>query len=378
MLLELAAGEYRCKAAAPVDTPIGWTLPGDGVLRNRLAARISPLPLTEGDLDTLVRWAAEQSPDHIAEMEMLQTLRVRLATALRTRTEISGLLLLGPPAGRSAYNGGDRSIVNACAAQFALMIENGRLTNRVVEQEKLRRDLALAAEVQRRLLPERPPETPGATLAAMSVPARAVGGDYFDFLDAGDHGISIAFADVAGKGIAAALIMSALHASLRILASEAGLSLPQLAAKMNRFLYESTGSKSYATFFYARVEADGRQLRYVNAGHLPPYLLRPSPPSIQELSTGGAVIGLFPQMAYEEATVSLQSGDVLVIFTDGVTEAMNERDEEFGEERLKALLPEILCLPVGEISARISAELKAWINDAPQYDDLTFVVMKVN
>jgi sigma-B regulation protein RsbU (phosphoserine phosphatase) len=211
----------------------------------------------------------------------------------------------------------------------------------------------------------------------MSLPARTIGGDYFDFIDAGNKRIGIALADVAGKGVAAALIMSSLQASLRILSSDGDLSLPQLAAKMNRFLHQSTAANSYATFFYAQIDESGRRLRYVNAGHLPPYLLR-SASSIQELATGGAVIGLFPQMTYEEGTVDLQPGDVLVAFTDGVTEAMNASDEEFGEERLKEILRQVVHLPVNEIAAGISHALKSWIKDAAQYDDLTFVVMKVS
>jgi len=256
----------------------------------------------------------------------------------------------------------------------------------VVQQEKLNRDLALAVEVQRRLLPERPPATAGADLAAVSLPARGIGGDYYDFLDAGDHRIGIALADIAGKGIAAALIMAVVQASLRILSTEENISLPQLAVKMNRFLYRSTTSNSYATFFYAQIDEQSRQLRYVNAGHNPPYLLRSlrvpagpkDNPEIEELSSGGTVLGLLPQVSYEEATLDLRPGDVLVAFTDGVTEALNPSDEEFGEERLKNLLREVFHLPAHEMSARISHELRNWIQDAAQYDDLTFIVMKVD
>ncbi len=148
---------------------------------------------------------------------------------------------------------------------------------------------------------------------------------------------------------------------------------------MNHFLHQTTPSNSYATFFYAQIDQRTRQLRYVNAGHLPPYLRRESQASIQELTTGGGVIGLMPQMTYEEATVDLQSGDVLVTFTDGLTEAMNASDEEFGDERLKAVLRQIAHLPAPEIAARLADALKAWIKDAAsQYDDLTFVVLKVN
>jgi len=219
------------------------------------------------------------------------------------------------------------------------------------------------------------------------VPARSIGGDYYDFIPVGDQQIGIALADVSGKGVAAALIMAAVQASLRVLSSEGNISLPRLAARLNQFLYQSTPANKYATFFYAQLDAERRELRYVNAGHNPPYLVRASQSQgsddaaaleIHELSAGGAVVGMFPTLSYEEASINLRSGDLLVAFTDGVTEAQNPREEEFGEERLKALVRRLASLPASEISARISSELKEWISDAPQYDDLTFVVMKVN
>src|SRR6185503_13798164 len=252
-----------------------------------------------------------------------------------------------------------------CADQFALTIENARLTGRVVEQEKLRRDLALAGEIQRGLLPDRPPESAFAALAAVSLPARTIGGDYYDFVQLGDHQIAIALADVSGKGVAAALIMSVVHASLRIISDEAGISLPDLAAKMNQFVHRSTNSNKYATFFYAQIDDRTRELRYVNAGHNPPYLVRAArarspedtedPVSeIEELPAGGTVLGLFPHVVYEEGTIALRSGDVLVVFTDGVPEAHDTQGDEFGEDRLKRLLQEVVHLPASDISSRIS------------------------
>jgi sigma-B regulation protein RsbU (phosphoserine phosphatase) len=255
-----------------------------------------------------------------------------------------------------------------------------------VEQEKVRRDLALASEVQRRLLPDRPPDFDFAAISAFSVPARSVGGDYYDFLDLGDRRIGIALADVAGKGVAAALIMAVVQASLRIVVAEGTAdketSLPALAAKINEYLHRSTLAKSYATFFYAQLDETTRQLRYVNAGHNPPYLARRTGDNagieIRELNVGGMVLGLFPEIGYEEAAVELQRGDVLLAFTDGVTEALNAAEEEFGEARLKDVIRGTLHLPAAEISAQLSEALRLWIRDTAQYDDLTFVVIKVN
>jgi sigma-B regulation protein RsbU (phosphoserine phosphatase) len=216
------------------------------------------------------------------------------------------------------------------------------------------------------------------TLAGISLPARSVGGDYYDFLDLGGQRIGIALADVAGKGVPAALIMSVVQASLRILATQENGSLASLAAKLNRLLHRSTGSNAYATFFYGEIDEAKRQLRYVNAGHNPPCLLRcAADRSIEELPAGGTVIGLFPQSSYEESTVNLYPGDVLIAFTDGVPEALNPKEEEFGEERLKDLLRQVADLEVDEIVSQIASRLKSWIHDAEQFDDLTFIVMKV-
>jgi predicted permease len=379
LLLEGVAGEeYRATASVPDQGWGTYSIPRKGLLLNRLRAYGAPLPITGGDLDTARRWAAEYKPEHLAEIATLESSGARLAVALRTNKEVLGVLLLGPPAGREQYSRAPQRVLRGCADQFALLLENARLTDRVVEQEKVLRDLALAAEVQKRLLPRQGMETTMASLTGLNLPARSVGGDYYDFLDLGGGHTGIALADVAGKGIAAALIMSVVQASLRVISSERDISLPQLAAKMNYFLYRSTGPNSYATFFYAQLDQQTRELRYVNAGHNAPYLLRAGGDSaVEELTTGGTIIGMFPQTRYEEGTLALHTGDVLIVFTDGVTEALNPGDEEFGEDRLKDLLRLVGTLPIEEMSARIAEELKNWIQDAAQYDDLTFVLMKV-
>jgi len=396
--------EYRCLVAAGALETAAPVLAADGFLVTRLRAYPLPLPFAPNELDALAGWAAVHRPERVDELRALAAAGVRLAVPLRTRSEILGVLLLGErsfdarlSAGASAkadalaqgksqrvgFSAHERQVLRAGADQFALMIENTRLTDRVVEQETLRRDIALASEVQRRLLPEAPPRTEAVEFAAASVPARRIGGDYYDFVELRDGGIGIALADVSGKGVAAALIMSVVQASLRLISSEGDVSPPHLVARMNEFIYRSTPTNKYATFFYAQL--DERRLRFVNAGHNAPYLLRAgwrstagsALPEIEELSTGGTVVGMFPEMEYEEATVELCPGDVLLAFTDGVPEAHNPENEEFGEERLQQLLRQTAHLPANEISARLSDEMKDWIRDAEQYDDLTFIVMKV-
>jgi len=385
-LLEKADDGYRARIAVGAFAAVEWSVPVGGFLAGRLAAYPMPLPFERGEFGALTEWAAAHRPERLDEIRALGERDVHVAVPLRTRTEVMGILVLGPAHGDVPVGAMERQVLRNCADQFALMMENARLTERVVGQEVLRRDLALASEVQRRLLPSEPPTADRAEFAAISVPARSIGGDYYDFIQVGDRRIGIALADVSGKGVAAALIMSVVQASLRIIASDGDISLPRLAARMNDFLYRTTPGNKYATFFYAQVDADRRQLRYVNAGHNPPYLVRAGvntsgalakSESMEELTVGGAVVGMMPGMTYEEATVDLCPGDVLLAYTDGVTEAHNPDHAEFGEERLKEVLREVAHLSADAIRQRISEELRIWIDDAEQYDDLTFVVMKV-
>jgi len=379
---------FRLSAAAAQTSPREAILPANALLLNRLRNYSSALPVSACELTGIRNWAAEFAPEHVSELDTLAALNARLAVPVLSKTEMIGILLLGEPNARSAYSAEECRAVRTAAAQLALMLENSRLTDRIVEQERLRRELLLAAEVQKRLFPEKFPETASIQLAGMCLPARGVGGDYYDFLDLGNRQIGIALADVAGKGIAAALIMSVVQASLRSLADTNGGSLAELASKMNRLLHRSTGTSSYATFFYGQIDEEQRRLRYVNAGHNPPLLLRAaethspvpfvaSAAPIEELAAGGTIIGMFAQSSYEEASVELKSGDVMIAFSDGVTEAHNPDEEEFGEDRLKDVLRRTAHLPINEMASQILQELKVWMADAPQFDDLTFILMRV-
>jgi phosphoserine phosphatase RsbU/P len=186
-------------------------------------------------------------------------------------------------------------------------------------------------------------------------------------------------ADVSGKGISAALVMSMVQASLRAISSQRNVSLSQLAAQMNGLLYRSTDANRYATFFYAQVDERGQRLRYVNAGHNPPYLVRRANgvTEIIELHIGGTVLGLFPDIEFQEAQIDLRAGDLLVAFTDGLTDALNAAGEEFGDERLRDVLRSALGASAAEVSERLADTMRDWIGNAEQHDDLTFVVVAV-
>lgn len=291
--------------------------------------------------------------------------------------DLLGILSLGPRLGDLPYDREDRALLNAVAWQMAFAVENTRLVRRMVEEARLRREIELAGDVQRRLFPERPPETRCLELAGLCHPAQGIGGDYYDFLATGDGRVGIAVADVAGKGISAALIMSLVQASLR--SQYGGVALPELVASMNRLLYRSTARNAFASFFLAQFDEATGQLAYVNAGHNPPFLVRPNGrgASVRLLQTGGLVIGALADVAYDVEAVELLPGDLLVAYTDGVTEAFDPKEREFGEERLREVVLAAAHLPVAAVADRIVEAVHVFVRDAPQHDDITLVVARV-
>ena len=267
------------------------------------------------------------------------------------------------------------------AAQTALAHEVARLTTAIgremAQRERLNRELEIAREVQEHLFPQRLPPVPGLDYCGQCRPAREVGGDYYDFLDLLGGRLGIAVGDVSGKGVGAALMMASLEASLRALAAVVQ-DPADLLGRVNNLVCQASSSNRYATLFYALYDPAMRRLTYVNAGHNPPVVLRHSAGSCQvlRLETGGQVIGLLPQR-YQRGVFSLEPGDLTVLFTDGVSESMNPRDEEWGEERLIELAKTCLGLPALEVMKRILAAAQAFAAGASQHDDMTLVVLRV-
>jgi sigma-B regulation protein RsbU (phosphoserine phosphatase) len=329
-----------------------------------------------------------------------------------TKGDLLGILSLGPRLGDLPYSREDKDLLNAIAWQLAFALENSQLVRRMAEEERLRREISMAGEVQRRLFPDRPPESGRLELAGLCHPAQGIGGDYYDFLALGGGHIGVAVADVAGKGISAALLMSVVQASLRSQARADGVPLTALVASMNELLYRSTARNSFASFFYAQFDERTRRLTYVNAGHNPPMLVRPGGfdaddeegidggrlrPSfsaggaglatavetlaerstVRFLKTGGLVIGAMPSPSYEQEAVQLQPGDILVAYTDGVTEAFSVDGEEFGEDRLTEVVAASVHLSPGELAEAIVRAARDWSRDTPQHDDITLVVARV-
>ncbi len=364
------------------------TLARDAFFVRRLRSLAHPMEIGPRDFEAWDRFLASASATQRAarqkEREALMQIKSRLLMPIRSKDQLVGVMSLGQCRARHEYGATDKEMLMSVGSQLALVIENSRLTERMVADEKLRRELALAAEVQRRLLPAQAPECISLELAGFCQPARGVGGDYYDFFKLNNRQVGIAIADVAGKGIAAALQMSTVQATLRGLLSgdlahhQLSDSLAKMVGTLNRLLRNSTGGANYVTFFYAEFDESAQQLAYVNAGHNPPILFRANAvDEFRELSCGGMFVGMFEHCGYEQEVVQMQPGDVLIAFTDGLSEALNVKGEEFGEARIQATLAATARLTSNEIRDEIVRRAQAWCAGAPQHDDLTFIVLKV-
>jgi phosphoserine phosphatase RsbU/P len=320
--------------------------------------------------------------ERASEHHCLREINARILVQIRQKNDLVGILSFGPRRGAFPYSEADRELLMSIAAQLALVIDNARLTERMVAQERMRRELALAAEVQQRLLPSRAPECVAIEIAGFCEPARGVGGDYYDFINFDNSQLGLAIADVAGKGMPAALLMSTVQATLRSLTARNGTpasyELSSIVAKLNRLLFNTTNGEHYVTFFYATFDQKTQTLTYVNAGHNPPlYLQADSTSGFRQLTSGGLVAGAFEHAAYEQETVQMKANDLLFLYTDGLSEALNVEGEEFGSDRIMDTLKAIASLSADQIRDVVARRVKEWCAGMSLYDDLTFVVMKV-
>ncbi len=285
-------------------------------------------------------WVYREDGISDEERGKLATLRSELLLPLAVRDKLLGFISLGPKRSEEPYTGSDVRLLKSVAAQTGLALENANLlqtiADEVAQRERLNREVEIAREVQERLFPQKLPPIRGLDYAGHCRPALGVGGDYYDFLALPHGELGIAIGDVSGKGIAAALMMASLQASLRSEATRAPENLAAAVGNINRLVYEASSSNRYATFFYGQYSPAEGRFDYVNAGHNAPMLFHRggSDDTLVRLGPGGTVVGLLEDAQYMQGSVRLRPGDVLVAFTDGISEAMNVDDEEWGEERL--------------------------------------------
>lgn len=286
---------------------------------------------------------------------------------------IAVLQLLNKPAG--PFDEEDIEFLNALATHVAIAIENARLHREVIVKQRMEKELALARGIQRSLLPERPPEVEGFDIAVHHEPSQAVGGDYYDFLTLGPQTMLLVVADVEGKGVSSAMIMSNLQATLRALAMHLH-SLEIIMLTLNEMIVNDTKSQKYLTMFMGLVDTRRRGFHFINAGHVPPVVVRKNGEAM-ELREGGTVIGLFPSVDYTRGHVKLETGDIFLACTDGIVEAMDSKSNEYGLERLLGLVQSVREKSATEIVDVILHDVTQFSQNGTHEDDKVMMVVKV-
>jgi sigma-B regulation protein RsbU (phosphoserine phosphatase) len=256
------------------------------------------------------------------------------------------------------------------------------LLNEVADKQRIKRELEIAREVQQKFFPKLTPQLPGLTLAGRCMPAREVSGDFFDYLPLGECVMDMVVGDISGKGISAALLMASLQSAIRAqppmaaaLHYDEDRRLATLMHVLNRHLYLLTPPEKFATLCYLSLQADRHRVSYCNAGHEAPVHIS-ADGSVDRLTDGGMVLGAFPEMNYDVGEIVLHDGDLLAVYTDGLLDAMSRNGEEFGEDRLIALLQELRQQPPEQILEAVFRRVQIWSEGAPQHDDITLVIAR--
>ena len=297
-----------------------------------------------------------------------------LSVPMLLKGKMVGLLTVFNKHSDTGFTIEDQRLLSILAAQSSHIIENARLYEKEQALIRLQGEMRLANDIQVNLLPKSTPQIPGYQIAGKSIPAKDVGGDYFDFIPLKDNLVAFCLGDISGKGIPAALLMANLQASLR---GQTLMDIPckDCVAFTNKILYGSTDSNKYATLFYGVLDPSENNITFCNAGHNEPILIEQGG-EVKRLKEGGIVVGIMPEIAYDEKTIDFPPGTVLVVYSDGITEAMDSNEEEFGEERLINLIKENRKLSATDLINLLIKTVNDHAGNAEQMDDMTIVVIK--
>jgi len=312
------------------------------------------------------------------EVPFLAENEIKAVIGLQFQSERVALVGVGARANEEEYSSSDYNFLQSLGNLAVLSVQKTYLLEERIEKERMEEELNIAKGIQKGLLPDPIPQSDELDIAASNISSYQVGGDYFDILEAPDDRLLFAIGDVTGKGMPAALLMANLQAMLHVLLP-VDISLGEATGQINEIIYENTPSDKFITFFWGIFNPRNYEFQFVNAGHNPPVLLREEKDEFEELSEGGLILGAMSTMTpYEEQTVTLSQGDLLVFYTDGVTEAKNKSEtEEYGEERLFECIKRNRDLSSSKIQDAIIKDVKSYSKDI-QYDDVTIIVIKVN
>jgi sigma-B regulation protein RsbU (phosphoserine phosphatase) len=356
-----------------------WSLVGMGLDQHEIR-----LPINRG----IAGWVAEHGetvnlaeayadPRFESEVDLRLGFRTRSILCLPIRNKdgetIGVLQLLNKHSG--PFTQADENVLRAISDHVALALENAQLHRELLHKQRMERDLALARSIQLGLLPERPPQLEGFDMAVSHRPSLEVGGDYYDFIPLSPDTILAVVADVEGKGVGSAMVMANLQATLHALLAHLH-SLERLVESLNDMILSDTRGQKFMTMFVGLLDQPHRTLHYVNAGHVPPAVVRANG-SVEYLTEGGMVVGLFPGVHYDRGHVRLDPGDLVVACTDGITEAMNSESEEFGQPRLVELAVRERALPAQQIVDSVLTQVDEFSRGGTHEDDRVILILKI-
>lgn len=318
---------------------------------------------------------AQHDPKFASQTMALLGIRSVLAVPLNVdENDVFGLIYADSPTYETTFNEEHLQVLTTLASVAAIRVENARLLDERFERERMEHELKLATEIQQRFQPSSPPQMEGFEFQGISFSCYEIGGDYYDFIKRHDGKMLIALGDVSGKGTAAALLMSSLHAAIHAQVA-AKADLLSIIKNVNEYLAKNTPSNRFVTLFIAELDQETGNLHFINAGHNPP-LIGHADGTIEQLASGGFPLGILPMAEYELGETTLQNNEVLVIYSDGVSEANNLKDEEFGIERLGNVIKNNLTRSAAGLRDKVESALSEFTKTAPAGDDITLVIVK--
>ena len=318
---------------------------------------------------------AQHDPRFASQTIALQGIRSVLAVPLSVdERNVFGLIYADSPTYEATFSEEHLNILTTLASVASIRVENATLLEERFERERMEHELHLATEIQQRFQPSAPPEMPGFEFQGISFSCYEIGGDYYDFIRRSDGHMLIALGDVSGKGTAAALLMSSVHAAIHAQVS-AKSSLDETITSVNQYLAENTPANRFVTLFITELDPETGRLKYINAGHNPPLVGRVDG-TIEQLSSGGFPLGIMPGAEFEMGETQLGPGDVLVVYSDGVSEANNLKGDEFGMDRLMDVVRKNLGASAAGIRDKVESALSSFTQTAPANDDITLVIVK--
>jgi serine phosphatase RsbU (regulator of sigma subunit) len=317
---------------------------------------------------------AQHDPRFASGTVVLQGVRSVLAVPLGVSEKVFGIIYADSPIAEGRFTEDHLKVLTTLASVAAIRVENARLVEARFQQERLERELQLAMEIQQRFQPTAPPIVPGYEFQGISFPCYEIGGDYYDFIKRDDGRLVIALGDVSGKGTAAALLMSSLHAAIHAQTGSHD-SLVETISAVNRYLADNIPPNRFVTLFYAELDPESGALSFLNAGHNPPLIVHAAG-TVEQLASGGLPLGIKADADYREGRTTMQMGDVLCIYSDGVTEAASPNGEEFGPTRLYEVVSRNVDASAAGIRDRIESALTKFSQGTQAADDITLVIVK--